>query len=328
MQRVPAALVLPLLLARVDGTSVEASAPPPGSPIAPFLGEDDCHRGDVQKVLVSAAAGALLALAIVGRPRRRDANTWTKKVDAPAQTQEELSLPLSLVLPPTVEYLPMPLPMPLPPPPPELVYDMLPKPPTATAACQTMNRGVSSTCQTDWHGAPSVCHRRTQTIPEVQRFPAASQTLAVPALHAFSQTELASTQTDVSKHAASKTDVAIQPTTPAPNADDRGSRGGSSGGGSFGGSGDRDSSDGSVSAAAVLRPATAVARTQTDAAGGSLSTGMQTNTLHVAVAFTQTETQSALITTGTNTIDHETWSRMEASRQRALRARRRAFEDD
>ena len=247
---------------------------------------DDCHRGDVQKMFISAVAGALLALAIIGGVPKRDANTWTRTGEASSQTYEEPVAPPALVIPPTVEYLPLPLP--LPPPPSELVYDLLPRAPTATAECQTVPSGVSSSCQTDWHGAPSLCHRRTQTMPAAQSFPAGVQTVAVPSLNAFSQTSRAAGDS-----------VATQCDPP-----------GADGQSSFAPPPSSSSSAAAATAAESpprtgrslgrMATMTAIARTQTEPV--LLHTGVQTSSTYTAPAYTQTDSGAAVRTQGCNTI--------------------------
>jgi hypothetical protein len=147
-----------------------------------------CTERDVQKMVLSAVAGALLTMALTGRAHRRSAQTWTRTRNSEAQTYEEPAAPGPLVIPPVVQYLPMPFLPALAPPPPEIIYEAPPLPSTAIAACQTVPSGVTSAAQTDWHGAPIRCERHTQTSRPAERFSAMSQTLATASLHVFSQT--------------------------------------------------------------------------------------------------------------------------------------------
>jgi len=126
---------------------------------------------------------------------------------------EPEALPAPLMMPPPVQYLPLPLPPPMPPPPPELYDTPLPKRPISSAATQTVSVGVTSACQTDWHAAPTVVHRRVQTAPPPSSYPVGSQTYAIATVDGFAQTWSADGTSTMLTPVASKTTSATSTST-------------------------------------------------------------------------------------------------------------------
>ena len=66
--------------------------------------EARCTERDVQKMVLSAVAGALLTMALTGRGRKRSVQTWTRTRDSESQTYEEPAAPGPLAMPPVIQY--------------------------------------------------------------------------------------------------------------------------------------------------------------------------------------------------------------------------------
>ena len=145
-----------------------------------------CSRRDVQKMFLSAIAGAFFAIAISGRRTRLDAQTWTKRKESSAQTYEEPNAP-DLPLPPIIQYLPPPPPRPAKMPLPELVYESVPPPPRRAASSQTRAMAVESNCQTEWMGAPAKVQREAQTMRPADSFAMGTQCVGIPHTDSFAQ---------------------------------------------------------------------------------------------------------------------------------------------
>ena len=149
-------------------------------------GEKKAKNRDVQKLMISGAAGGFLALAVNGRRGERKAQVWTKSHDIAVQTYEEPRAP-ELPLPPVVQFVPPRPPQPARPPAPQLVYDEKPKPQMRDMSCQVKSVGVVTDVQTDWTGAPDVVQRASQTAPPAATFATGVQTLGIPHKDGFTQ---------------------------------------------------------------------------------------------------------------------------------------------
>jgi hypothetical protein len=180
-----------------QGAAAAANHLPPPAPSNARWEEDQllrCPHRDVQKMFLSAVAGALLALALTGRRPRRGSQAWTSMRESSAQTEEEPAAP-TRTLPPMVEYLPAPslqyLPAPALPPlrplPLPVFYDAATTSMHRAVGVQTHPQQVTSDCQTDVQGAAPKVQCETQTQPAAECFAMGTQCLGIPHTDGFAQ---------------------------------------------------------------------------------------------------------------------------------------------